>query len=334
GVELPLRALFEAPTLAGLARRVEQATRNSALPELSAAPVGPRVPLSFAQQRLWFIDQLQPDTATYNVPRLLRLRGPLDASALEHAFSELVRRHESLRTTFHEEAGDAFQLIAPPTPFHLSLVDLASHEDRKAEARRLASEEALRPFHLSAGPLLRALLLRLDSREHLLLLNLHHIVSDGWSTGVLVRELSALYRAFAAGQPSPLPQLPLQYAHYAVWQRSWLHGDSLDQQLSWWRQHLQGAPHALELPTDFSRPPVQSFAGSSLHFHFPSELSQSLQSLAHQHGATLFMALLASTHSLLARYSGQDDIVVGSPIAGRRFAQLEGLIGFFVNTLA
>ncbi|MCY1047041.1 amino acid adenylation domain-containing protein [Corallococcus sp. bb12-1] len=335
GVELPLRALFEAPVLEQLALRVEQAPSTQALPALVATPrTNTSLPLSFAQQRLWLIEQLQPGGSAYNIPSALRLDGALNVGALEQAFTELVRRHEALRTTLHEEAGTPVQHIHPPTPFRLPVVDLGAHEAAETEARRLALEEAGTPFDLVRGPLLRASLLRLSERQHVLLLNLHHVISDGWSSGVLVREVSALYEAFRQGRPSPLPELPLQYADYAVWQRTWLQGEVLERQVSWWKQQLTGAPQALELPTDFPRPPVQSTRGGAVHFRLPVSVSHALETLGQEEGATLFMVLLASTQTLLARYSGQDDVVIGTPIAGRRFAELEGLIGFFVNTLA
>ncbi|WP_233601911.1 non-ribosomal peptide synthetase [Corallococcus sp. CA047B] len=335
GVELPLRALFEAPVLEQLALRVEQAHSATALPALVATPrTNASLPLSFAQQRLWLLDQLQPGGSAYNIPAALRLEGALDAAALEQAFTELVRRHESLRTTLHEENGAPVQRIHAPAPFALPVLDLSTHEAAETEARRLAQEEAGTPFDLAQGPLMRARLLRLSAHQHVLLLNLHHVVSDGWSGGVLVREVSALYEAFRQGRPSPLPELPVQYADYTVWQRSWLQGEVLERQVAWWKQQLTGAPHALELPTDFPRPPVQSARGGAVHFRLPVSVSQALETLGQEEGATLFMALLASTQALLGRYSGQDDVVVGTPIAGRRFAELEGLIGFFVNTLA
>ncbi|WP_338270579.1 condensation domain-containing protein, partial [Corallococcus caeni] len=313
-----------------------QAAEGTALPPPGAIARGDEAPLSFAQQRLWFLDQLQPGTATYNIPSALHLEGPLDFAALERSFRELLQRHESLRTTFHAHAGEPVQRFHATADFALDVRDLEhlAPDAREAEARRLAGAEALRPFDLAKGPLLRASLLRLAEHHHVLLVTMHHIVSDGWSMGILVRELGALYRAFSAGLGSPLTALPLQYADYALWQRNWLQGEALERQRSWWRQHLAGAPRALELPTDFPRPVVQSFSGASVPFLLPLELSQALQTLAQRHGATLFMALLASTQALLSRHSGQDDVVVGSPIAGRRFAELEGLIGFFINTLA
>ncbi|HZI10632.1 MAG TPA: amino acid adenylation domain-containing protein, partial [Myxococcus sp.] len=340
GVELPVRALFEAPTVAGLARRVSESLGQSQdrpeRPPLVPVPRTGSLPLSFAQQRLWFIDQLEPGSSQYNMPTALLLEGALNLTALEGAFSELVRRHEALRTTFHSEAGEPSQLIHPPAPLRLEVVDLTGlpSSQRMEEARRLATEDALRPFNLATGPLLRTRLLRLDERQHALLLSLHHIVSDGWSMGLLVREVVALYEAFASGQPSPLPPLPVQYADYAVWQRGWLQGHVLEQQLSWWKQHLSGAPPHLELATDFPRPAVLSHRGLSVPVQLPRELSESLKALAQREGATPFMLLLASWQLLLSRYSGQDDVVVGSPIAGRHHAETEDLIGFFINTLA
>jgi amino acid adenylation domain-containing protein/non-ribosomal peptide synthase protein (TIGR01720 family) len=334
GVEVPLRVLFDAPTVEALAVQVEQATRSVALPALRPAPRGGPLPLSFAQQRLWFLDRLQPGGATYNVPTVLRVEGRLDVAALERAFTELVRRHESLRTRFPDEGGVPIQVIAPPGPVRLVVTGLSAREDREAEARRLAREEAARPFDLAHGPLLRVSLLRLAEERHLLLLTLHHIVCDGWSSGVLVRELEALYLGFVAGRTPSLPELPLQYADYCVWQREWLRDEVLESQLTYWKEHLAGAPHALELPTDFPRPPVPSSRGASFEFQFPPELSRGLQSLCREEGVTLFMALLGAFQAVLSRHSGQDDVVVGTPIAGRRFAELEGLVGLFINTLA
>ena len=337
-VELPLRALFEAPTVAALAAHLGSALQSGATlqaPPLAPADTSGPLPLSFAQQRLWFIDQLQPGSSTYNMPYVLRLEGALDEAALQRAFAELVRRHHALRTTFGSEAGQPVQRIAPTASLPLSLVDLSSlpPEQRQDEAHRLASHAVMRPFDLAHGPLLHASLFKLEERLHILALSMHHIVSDGWSMGILVREMAALYQAFASGQPSPLPELPLQYADYAVWQRQWLQGAALEQQLSYWRQQLSGAPAALELPTDKPRPSVQSHRGAFLEVHLPKALSESLKAFCQREGVTPFMALLASFQVLLSRYSGQDDISVGSPIAGRRHSELEGLIGFFVNTL-
>jgi acyl carrier protein len=338
GVELPLPALFEAPTLEALARAVDTASRSAqtlAAPPLRPADRSGPLPLSFAQQRLWFLDQLVPDSALYNVPAPLRLEGTLDTAALEHSLTELVRRHEVLRTSFPSEAGQPLQVIAPPAPLPLERVDLSalSADEREAEARRLIEAECRKPFSLARGPLLRALLLKLADTEHVLVLNLHHIVSDGWSMGVLVREVVALYEAFCQGRPSPLPELPVQYADFAAWQRQWLQGEALEAQFSYWRQQLAGAPQVLELPTDRPRPAMQSYRGATLWRLMPAALGQALQAFCQREGVTSFMALLAGFQSLLSRYSGQTDIVVGTDIAGRTHADTEGLIGFFVNQL-
>ncbi|MGZ3459276.1 MAG: condensation domain-containing protein, partial [Archangium sp.] len=335
-VELSLNELFEAPILERLAARVEAAMREERpveLPPLERSERTGELPLSFAQQRLWFLEQLEPGSAFYNVPMALRLSGELDVSALQRTFQELMRRHESLRTAFPAEAGQPAQVIHPPVEVPLAVVDLGAMPEKEREARRLAEEEARAPFDLARGPLFRTRLLRLSEREHVLLLTLHHIISDGWSTGVLVRETAALYEAFAQGRSSPLPELPVQYADYALWQRQWLRGEVLETQLSYWREQLEGAPHALELPTDRPRPPLQTFRGATLPVQLSRELSEALVARSQEEGVTPFMLLLAAFQTLLSRYSGQEDFCIGSPIAGRRHAETEGLIGFFVNTL-
>ncbi|WP_164003052.1 non-ribosomal peptide synthetase, partial [Pyxidicoccus caerfyrddinensis] len=338
GVELPIGALFEAPTLEALAASIDALARQGLGPKLP--PLQPierteALPLSFAQQRLWFLDQLVPGSALYNMPAPLRLEGTLDTAALERSLSELVRRHEVLRTSFPEEAGQPLQVIAPPAPLPLECVDLSAlpADAREAEARRLIEAECRKPFSLAQGPLLRALLLKLANAEHVLLLNVHHIASDGWSVGVLAREVVALYEAFSQGRPSPLPELPVQYADFAAWQRQWLQGETLEAQFSYWRQHLAGAPQVLELPTDKPRPATQSYRGATLSRLMPATLSQALSALCQREGVTSFMALLAGFQSLLSRYSGQTDVVVGTDIAGRTHADTEGLIGFFINQL-
>jgi amino acid adenylation domain-containing protein len=307
-------------------------------PPLVALPRTGPLPLSYAQERLWFLDQWSPGGFAYNVPQAVRLAGGLDRTALARGLTEVVRRHETLRTAFPvADGGRPIQVIGPPPAVvPLPLVDLAGlpADSREPAARALVAAEAQRPFDLARGPLLAAFLLRLEGREHVLLLNLHHIVSDGWSTGVLIRELGALYQAFVAEQPSPLPELPLQYADFAQWQRRWLSGDTLAQHLAYWRERLAGAPGLLELPADRPRPPVQSFRGASLFFTLETPLSETLRSLAQREGATLFMVLLAAFDVLLSRATGQEDLVLGTPIANRNQTEIEGLIGFFVNTLA
>ncbi len=335
GVELPLRALFDHPTVEGLASAVDALAPAQGAPPIVPVPRDQAPPLSFAQQRLWFIDQLQPGSAVYNVPYALRLRGPLDAGALERSLAEIVRRHETLRTRFPSVNGQPLQVIEPAGPVAVTRVDLSDLPDppREEVLRERAAAEARAPFDLGTGPLLRATLVRLAAEEHVLLLTLHHIVSDGWSTGVLAREVSALYGAFVRGQGSPLAPLPVQYADYAVWQRAWVRDETLDAQLAWWRQRLAGAPSVLELPTDRPRPLVAGDRGGSVPFVLPPKAVRALRTLAAREGATLFMTLLAGWQLLLARYSGQDDVSVGTPIAGRTRLETEGLIGLFVNTL-
>jgi amino acid adenylation domain-containing protein len=293
-------------------------------------------PVSFAQERLWFLDRLEPGSAFYNVPAASRLRGAVDVDALRFSLSEIVRRHEALRTTFTTDGnGEPVQVIHPPAPLDLRVVDRrqvpAAH--REAEAERLADEEAQRPFDLERGPLIRCSLVHLAERDHLLLITLHHIVSDAWSLGVLFRELSVLYRARGERRASPLPELPIQYADFAAWQRGWLRGEALAAFLDWWRPRLAGAPAVLDLPTDRPRPPVQTFRGALLPLPFPPALHAGLAALGQGRGATLFMTLLAAWCALLHRYAGEEDLVVGSPIANRNRAEIERLIGFFVNTL-
>ncbi|HEV2736643.1 MAG TPA: amino acid adenylation domain-containing protein, partial [Longimicrobiaceae bacterium] len=337
GVELPLRALFEGPTVAEMAGRVEE-LRRAGLPTLPpVVPAGRTgaLPLSFAQERRWFIDRLEPGSGLYNIPVAWRLGGALDEAALEHALGEIVRRHEALRTTFAEVDGSPVQVIAPFGGFALPVEDLSdlSEADREAALRRRAGEEARRAFDLSAGPLFRAALLRLGAEDHVLLLSVHHIVSDGWSMGVLNRELSALYAAYRERRESPLPELPVQYADYALWQREHLREGVLEGELAYWRERLADAPALLELPTDHPRPSAQSFRGATEHVQLPPEVLERLRALGRQEGATLYMVALGAFQVLLSRYTGSEDVVVGGPVAGRGRAGVEELIGFFVNTL-
>ncbi|HEX8273414.1 MAG TPA: amino acid adenylation domain-containing protein, partial [Longimicrobiaceae bacterium] len=337
--DLSLSAVFEAPTVAGMAARVEE---RRAAQEPRTAPIRPvprtgPLPLSFAQQRLWLVDRLEPGTPVYNMPFALRLRGALDARVLRRSLGELTRRHEALRTTFREAAeagGEPVQVVHAPAPVPVAEVDLRRVAGAEREARRLAGAEALRPFDLARGPLLRSTLLRLGDADHVLCLTLHHVVGDGWSTQVLVREVSALYTAFGRGEPSPLPELPVQYADYAVWQRERLGGGVLEEQVGYWKEALRGAPPLLELPTDRPRDAGQGARGGSLRFALSRATSRGLRELARRERATLFMTALAGWQALLARYAGTDDVVVGTPIAGRTRHEVEGLIGFFVNTLA
>jgi len=335
GTDLPVRQLFESPTIAELARAVQQAGSTVQAPPIVRVPRNRDLPASFAQQRLWLIDQIEPGNPAYNIPLALRLSGEIEPGLLARIFSEIARRHEALRTTFASGDDGPVQVIAAPAPLELPLLDL-SHlpaAEREAQARALALSEARRPFDLQRGPLLRLLLVRLAGTDWLLLLTLHHIVSDGWSLGVLVREVTALYEAFSQGLPSPLPELPVQYADFAAWQRSWLQGEALDAQLGYWRRRLAGAPAVLELPLDRPRPPVQSYRGATCPVVLSLPLSEAIGRLCRQQGVTPFMALLAGWAVLLGRHAGQDDVLVGTPIAGRNRREIENLIGFFVNTL-
>lgn len=291
--------------------------------------------LSFAQQRLWFLSQLEPDSPAYNQPKAIRLSGLLDVEALKKTLDHIVARHEALRTTFASVDGSPVQVIAESRSVELAVIDLSERPeaDREVEVQRLLKEEAKRPFNLASDLMLRANLLRLDREEHVLFLAMHHIASDGWSMRILFRELAALYEAFSAGRPSPLSELPIQYADYALWQREWLQGEVLENQLSYWKQQLNGAPALLEMPTDRPRPSVQTYRGARQSLFVPKALTEGLKTLSRKEGVTLFMTLLAAFQTLLHRHTGQDDIVVGSPIAGRNRMEIEGLIGFFVNTL-
>jgi amino acid adenylation domain-containing protein len=330
GVELPVRRLFEAPTLGALAECIV-AERGSGVvqPPLERLPRGETVPLSFAQERLWFLDQLEPGGAAYNIPGALRLEGELDEEALERALAEIVCRHEALRTVFRQIEGRPAGVLLDRAPA-LARIDLSS----ESEALLLAREDAGRPFDLAAGPLARFSLLRLLEREHVLLVNLHHIAADGWSLGVWSRELSALYEAFAKGEPSPLPELPVQYADYAAWQREWLQGEVLEGQLSWWRERLGDLEEGLELPADRPRPAAPSYRGGAERVELDRETVSRLEELGRSQGSTLFMTLLACFEALLLRWSGQERFAVGTPVAGRTRVETEGLIGLFVNTLA
>src|ERR671932_1006421 len=291
-------------------------------------------PASFAQARLWFLDRLFPGNSFYNVSAALRLTGSLNLAAWEQTFNEIVRRHEALRTTFRMLEGQLVQVIAPSLTIPLPVVDVRnlSAAEQDAETRRLATEERSHPFDLSQEPLVRVMLLQLDSSEHVLLLNLHHIVCDGWSIGVLIRELGTLYTAFANNQPSPLPELPIQYADFADWQREWLQDEVLETQLAYWKQQLDNIP-LLNLPTERSRPMTPTYRGATQFLELPKSLSKELEALSQRQGVTLFMTLLAAFQTLLYRYTQQEDIVVGSAIANRNRHEIEGLIGFFVNSL-
>jgi len=301
-------------------------------PDLTAVKRNGALPLSFAQQRLWFLDQLEPASALYNLPQVVRLSGPIDVAALERSLNELVRRHESLRTCFVENGGEPVQVILPSKTINIVVEDLS--QDDETELERRLEEEEQQPFNLATGPLLRVRLFRLSENEHVLAATMHHIISDGWSLSLLTKELGQIYSAYAKDEPAPLTELEVQYADYAVWQREWLQGEFLEQELSYWREQLHGAPAVLELPTDRLRPPVQSHTGACERISVDAETTARLRALSHKHNTTLFITLLAAFQTLLSRWSGMHDIVVGTPVAGRTRTELEELIGFFVNTLA
>ncbi|WP_369981515.1 non-ribosomal peptide synthase/polyketide synthase [Xanthomonas bundabergensis] len=337
GVELAVRSVFVAPTLALLAKSVSTASPSSQGAILPADRAG-TLPLSWAQQRLWFLDQLDHAAgAAYHIPTALRLSGTLDRAALQAGLDRIVARHESLRTTFVSVEGEPQQRIAPANAgFAMATHDLRELDATAQEVAvaEFSAAEARAPFDLARGPLIRGRLLQLSEHEHVLLVTQHHIVSDGWSIGVLVHEVGALYAAFREGAPDPLPALPVQYADYAVWQRQWLQGEVLQEQIGFWRDQLRGAPALLELPTDRPRPAVQRYAGERIPVHVTAELTAALRAASQHHGTTLFMTLLASWSVLLARFSGQDEVVIGSPVANRQRSEIEPLVGFFVNTLA
>src|SRR5438067_768310 len=290
-------------------------------------------PLSFAQHRLWLLDQIEPGSSAYNIAGALELRGVLDVAALERALGALVERHEALRTVFVSVEGEPRQVVRESSAWTLPMEDLSAEADVAGALKALLAEQGSRGFDLAHGPLFRARLYRLAEDRHALLLAMHHIVSDGWSLGVLFRELGELYRAYAQGESASLPARRVQYRDFARWQRGWLQGEALQGLLSHWRERLAGAPQVLELPTDRPRPAVQSRRGANYAFSLPLELTQGLRALARREGATLFMTLLSGFALLLSRYNGQRDLLIGSPVANRNRAEIEGLVGFFVNTL-
>jgi amino acid adenylation domain-containing protein len=310
---------------------------GTTLAPIQPVPRDGPLPLSLAQQRLWFVNQLEGESAAYNEAIALHFAGPLQVTALKRAVNEIVRRHEALRTTFAAVDGQPVQVIAPTLTLPVPEVDLGclSKDEQTAAVKQLAREQARRLFDLAQVPLLRATLLKLSTRdsEHVLLITLHHIISDGWSTQVLIREWVTLYKAFSAGQPSPLPELAIQFTDFAIWQREWLSEEVLEDQLAYWRQRLAGAPSLLELPTDKPRPPVLTFKGSSLRFEIDQDLSEQLRALSRQAGTSLFVTLYAAWASLLSCYSARKDIVIAAPTANRNRKEIEPLIGFFVNTL-
>ncbi|UAW64946.2 non-ribosomal peptide synthase/polyketide synthase [Mycoavidus sp. HKI] len=337
GAELPLAALFASPSLAAFAALVNQRLTqgHNTLPAITPVSREDALPLSFAQQRLWFLAQLDGVSDTYHMSLAIRLRGALDRAAWQHALNSLFARHEALRSIFITVDGQPqVQLLTPksclPTRWH----DLRKAPDADVQLARLSAEETQASFDLAKGPLIRACLIQLADDEHVFLLTQHHIVSDGWSQGVFLQELSALYAAYQASEPDPLPPLTIQYPDYAAWQRQWLSGERLRTQSAYWRATLADAPVLLDLPTDRPRPPQQSFAGAQVPIRLDTQMTRSLKRLSQEHGVTLFMTVLAAWGAVLSRLSGQDDIVIGTPSANRNHPEIEPLIGFFVNTLA
>jgi amino acid adenylation domain-containing protein len=342
-VEISVRSIFEGPTAGSLARNIEEAMRSGEKTQAPPlAPVGRggqkgnKFPLSFPQRRLWFIDRLNPDNPVYNLPGAMRLEGVLDLEALDRVVNEIFRRHEVLRTRIEMDAGEPAQVIEAWEPRRLEVIDLRewSRGEKEEEITRRLREESRVGFNLSRGPLLRVKLLKLDETEHVVIYTMHHIVSDGWSSGILIKEVEALYQAYSAGEESPLGELEIQYADYAVWQRNWLQGEALDRQLNYWKRQLNGAPAALELPIDRRRPSIQNYRGGKHSLTLPAELTARLKDLSRRQDVTLFMTLLAAFNALLHRYSWQEDIIVGTVVANRNRQETERLIGFFVNILA
>ncbi|MEO8382485.1 MAG: amino acid adenylation domain-containing protein [Acidobacteriota bacterium] len=338
-VDLPLKALFERTTVALLGELVPDAVKSD-IPPIRAIDrtTLDRLPLSFAQERMWFFDQLESGSDRYNISSAVTIKGELEISRLERALNLIIVRHENLRTLFPSQDGQARQLILAELDLRLHYTDLRQEENREERERRakeLCQRAASIPFDLARGPLIRGEILQLAEHEHIFLLNMHHIISDGWSTGILLKELGVIMEAFRLGRTPVLAPLPIQYADYSVWQRNWLEeGGVLDRQLGYWKQKLTGVPESLDLVTDFPRPSVQNVAGATHVFALDAQLTERLKRLAEQRGATLYMVLLAAFKVLLHRYTSQEDICVGTLIANRQYAETEGLIGMFFNTLA
>ncbi len=333
--ELTVRNLFENPTIASFSTVVDRAEAKSIVPSLQLVRREGQLPPSFAQLRLWFLDQLEPNSSVYNIPEAWLLTGPLNVTAVEKSFNEVIRRHEALRTTFVAVDGQPVQIISPELTIALDITDLSllTESEQTGATLRLAKQEARTPFDLSAGPLLRGSLLRLNAERHVLLVTTHHIVSDAWSSRLFMQELSRLYEVFSAGNSSSLPELPVQYVDFAQWQRNYLQGDVIERHLSYWKKQLDGTSAVLNLPLDKPRPATQTFNGASQSFVLPSDLTEGLAELGQRENVTMFMTLLAAFQLMLHHYTGQEDIPVGSPVAGRSRAEVEPLIGFFVNTL-
>ncbi|WP_242295072.1 condensation domain-containing protein, partial [Bacillus cereus group sp. BfR-BA-01381] len=337
-IDLPLRTFFEDPTVAGILNNIEKMKRDSSYSQ--SLPIQPvtreeNLPLSFAQQRLWFLDQLEPGNVSYNIPAAISFKGTLNVQALNQSINEIIRRHEILRTVFKEVEDKPVQVVMPFQQKNIEVIDLTKlvKEKKEYEKNELIKKEAHRAFDLNKGPLIRECLIKLDELEHILMLNMHHIISDGWSMDVIIKELSTLYEDFCSGGSSSLSELSIQYADFAVWQRDWLQAGTLEKQLAYWKEQLGGELPVLNLPIDRPRTVKQTYQGSIERLVLSKQLTQKVRSLSKQEGTTLFMTLLAAFKTLLYRYTGQEDIIVGSPIANRNRSEIEGLVGFFVNTL-
>ncbi|HLJ26156.1 MAG TPA: non-ribosomal peptide synthase/polyketide synthase [Candidatus Angelobacter sp.] len=333
GVHVSVNQLFHNRTIRELAAAVDQMGLAEKIPAITRVPRDAAIPLSYTQQRVWFIERMAPGGAAYNLPAAVRIKGVLDLALLERVLQEIISRHETLRTRFEVVDGEPRQVIEDTVTVPLPVTDLSGHaEELETTAETLARAEIQKSFDLQRGPLIRTSLLKLTEQEHILIVTMHHMITDGWSVGILVREVSALYKSFSDGRPSPFAELPIQYADYSVWQRQWVSGEVLEQQLNYWKKQLAEVS-VLDLPTDFPRPLLQSQRGSTFRSSIPLELTVELKQISLQHGTTLYMTLLAAFQVLMSRYSRQYDIATGSPIAGRRRTETEALIGFFVNTL-
>jgi hypothetical protein len=336
-IELSMKSLFEAPTIADLALLIARARRDQQNTQLDAIEAGPReddLPLSFSQERVWFLQQLNPTTAAYHFQATLSITGPLDVMALERSLGEIVRRHEIFRTTFPASGGQPIQLVHAAQPIHLPVLDLQAAPDRATAMQEQIAAELSAPFDLTRLPLIRWTLLQLSRHEHVLIHVEHHLLHDGWSFNLFLRELIEIYQAFCAGRPSPLVEPPIQFADFAVWQRRWMQSEMAAAQRAYWLQQLADSPPFLDLPADYPRPPVQSFRGAAARIELPVDLCASLRALSRAESVTLFMTLLAAFLTLLHRYTGQVDLCVGSGVANRRRRETEGLIGMIVNTVA
>ncbi|MCP4560461.1 MAG: non-ribosomal peptide synthetase, partial [Bosea sp.] len=338
GVELPVRQLFATPTVRALAASIDELrgeARRPGLPPLVPQPRDGELPLSFAQERLWFIDQLVPGLAGYNIPGLIQLDGTFHAEVFEQALNEVVRRHEVLRTSYLSVEGRPVQSIAARAAIAFPLIDFSRLDavDREPHALRAANAAARRSFRLSEGPLLRALLMRLDREQHMLALVLHHIITDMWARDLVIRELWTIYDDFAQGRPSSLPEPEIQYADFTLWQRSWLHGELLDHQLAYWLRELEGADFTLELPQDRPRKALQDLRGARVLRALSQDLSDRIRKFSLRCGVTPYVTMLAALKMLLHCHTGQTDLAIGTPIANRHHLELENLFGFLVNML-